>query len=325
LELKVQIAIFGYGKIGRALHKALARPEALASTNIKLVAIGDRRLSAGFALQPSSTSVQLVTASERRRLPWHDLGVDLVVDATGAARSREEAFEHIASGAKQVVVSQSLSDADVVLISGVNDSAYNPSKHQVISSSSCTAVVFSPVMQTLISAGFPIESVTVDLWHGYNPTRIDSDVDLSRVSWFDRRRLSSGATVPYQTNFAKNVVSVLPFFEGKLSASGSYAPFPQVLMFLAHMRMQSAVGLVDVLRSLYRASQNEMSGIIDFSMEKDVSVVANNGHAAIIFPILSMADQGMISLAFAGDYIAGYAQRLAALLKHIDSTKTDQS
>jgi glyceraldehyde 3-phosphate dehydrogenase len=166
--------------------------------------------------------IKVFAESDPAKLPWGDLGVDVVLESTGRFTKAEDARKHIEAGAKRVLVSAPATGADLTVVVGVNDDLYDPEKHQIISNASCTTNAFAPLAQVLddlagITQGF---MTTV---HAYT-----QDQNLIDGPHKDRRRARAAALniVPTSTGAAKAIGLVLPQLDGKLSGTSMRVPVP---------------------------------------------------------------------------------------------------
>jgi glyceraldehyde 3-phosphate dehydrogenase len=294
--MTLRIAINGFGRIGRVVTRLLSqRLQAGASTSqagaprIELVAINDLgspemlahllrfdsvhgRFSDEVSLDNGvmkigSQSVRVLSEREPAKLPWKELGVDVVLECTGIFRSKAQAGLHIEAGAKRVIVSAPSPDPDLTLAYGVNSNSYDPSKHQVLSCASCTTNCLAPVAKVLLE-NFGIQRGVMTTIHSYtNDQRI---LDLPHDD-LRRARAAALSSIPTTTGAAKAVGLVLPELKGKVDGFAIRVPTPNVSLVDFVAEIEADASKEDVNSALLKASQGPLKGILGFSEEPLVS------------------------------------------------------
>ncbi|TMP38851.1 type I glyceraldehyde-3-phosphate dehydrogenase [Pseudoalteromonas rubra] len=294
----INIAINGYGRIGRNVLRALY--EAGQNDQIKIVAIND--------LAPAQTNAHLtqfdsvhgrfnfpvelkdntlivgedeITLTQERdpaQLPWGDLNVDIVLECTGLFTSRETAGKHIAAGAKKVIVSAPGTDMDATVVHGVNSNVLNADSN-IISNASCTTNCLAPVAKALNDT-IGIEQGSMTTIHAYT-----NDQNLCDVYHKDlyRARSATQSMIPTKTGAAKAVGLVLPELAGKLDGMAVRVPTVNVslvdLTFIAK-RETSAEEVNEILKG---AADGAMAGILEYNTLPLVSVDFNHNPASSVF------------------------------------------
>src|SRR5262245_48562167 len=236
--MAVRVGINGFGRIGRNFFRA---QQALGA-EIEIVALndladaktmahllrydsnlgpfhGEVELAEGV-LRAGGEEVRMFSERDPAALPWGDLSVDVVLESTGFFTDREGAQKHIDAGAKKVVISAPATGPDVTLVLGVNDDAYDPAEHHVISNASCTTNCLGPLAKVLNDA-FGIESGFMTTIHAYT-----QDQGLQDMPHKDLRRARAAAInlIPTSTGAAKAIGLVLPDLQGKLDGISVRAP-----------------------------------------------------------------------------------------------------
>lgn len=239
--MKANVAINGFGRIGRMVCRRM-----ISNGNLNLVAInasydaatlahlltydtahgrfpGEVRAEEG-TLVINGHRVQLVAERDPARLPWAQLGVDVVIEATGKFKDREKAALHLDSGARKVVITTASKDADVTLVMGVNEADYVPGQHDVISVASCTTNCLAPFAKVLHKE-FGIVSGLMTTVHSYT-----NDQNILDNPHKDLRRARSAAQsiIPTSTGAARAVAQVLPELEGRLNGFALRVPTQNV-------------------------------------------------------------------------------------------------
>ncbi|MCF2909116.1 MULTISPECIES: type I glyceraldehyde-3-phosphate dehydrogenase [Pseudoalteromonas] len=294
----INIAINGYGRIGRNVLRALY--ESGQNDQVKIVAIND--------LAPAQTNAHLtqfdsvhgrfnfpvelkdntlvigedeITLTQERdpaQLPWRDLNVDIVLECTGLFTSRETAGKHIAAGAKKVIVSAPGTDMDATVVHGVNSEVLNADCN-IISNASCTTNCLAPVAKALNDT-IGIEQGSMTTIHAYT-----NDQNLCDVYHKDlyRARSATQSMIPTKTGAAKAVGLVLPELAGKLDGMAVRVPTVNVslvdLTFIAK-RETSAEEVNEILKG---AAEGAMAGILEYNTLPLVSVDFNHHPASSIF------------------------------------------
>src|SRR5690625_2960895 len=241
--MSIKVAINGCGRIGLDAFRAAVHDE-----SIEFFAINDLSDPGTLAHLLKYDSVHgrldvdidveedaIVVDGKRVRffaernpadLPWGELGVDYVVEATGIFRSREQAALHMEAGARKVIITAPAQDEDVTVVMGVNHEQYDPDEHDVISNASCTTNCLAPVAKVLDDA-FGIKPGWMTTIHAYT-----NDQNLLDLVHSDKRRARAAAVniVPTTTGAAKAVGLVLPHLQGKLDGFAMRVPTPNVSM-----------------------------------------------------------------------------------------------
>src|SRR5947209_11951531 len=247
--MTVRVGINGYGRIGRSFHRALLdRGE---RAGVELVAVndpfGDSETMA-FLLKHDSVGGTLrnevkvsnggfsVDGKEIKKLeerdpaeiPWGDHGIEVVIESTGVFTARDAAAGHLQGGAERVIISAPSGDADLTLCLGVNDAAYDPAKHTVISNASCTTNCLAPLAKVL-NDRFGIEQGFMTTIHAYTSDQALQDIaQSSRSGKADLRRMRAAALsiIPSSTGAARAIGLVLPELKGRLDGMALRVPVP---------------------------------------------------------------------------------------------------
>tara|TARA_R110002110_G_scaffold415561_2_gene650868 strand:- start:72034 stop:73032 length:999 start_codon:yes stop_codon:yes gene_type:complete len=292
----MKVGINGFGRIGRSVFRILEDVE-----GIDVVAINDLfdydalryLLNYDTVMGPFGKSLRLeddhfVTPKGRTKLisernpadlPWKEMGVDVVVEATGAFRKREQLEAHLAAGAGYVVLTVPAKDPiDYTVVLGVNDAELAP-QHRIISNASCTTNCLAP-MASVLDAEFGIEEGVINTVHAYtNDQRL---ADVPHSDW-RRSRAAAENIIPTSTGAAKAVGQVLPQLQGKLHGIAARVPVPDGSVVDLFVKLSKTVAVDDVHAAVRAASQSEqLRGILQYS---DVPIVSSdiigNSHSSI--------------------------------------------
>ena len=330
-----RVAINGFGRIGRAAFRAAHERD----VDVEFVAINDLADGAQLAgllrrdsvygrfagdveladdvLDVDGHALRVLHESDPGRLPWRELGVDVVLECTGRFRTREAAAAHLEAGASKVVVSAPMKDPDATVVLGVNfDEAYDPERDDVISNASCTTNCLAPVAKVL--------NETVGIRHGLMTTihAYTADQQLVDLPHKDARRARAAAVnlVPTSTGAAKAIGAVIPELAGKLHGFAVRVPVPTGSMVDLTVEAENAVS-ADELNAIFRdrAATSALVGILEYSEEPLVSsdIVGSPYSAIYDAPLTSVVDGTQIKVIAWYDNEWGYSNRLLELASKV--------
>ncbi len=329
----MRVAINGFGRIGRLCFRALRKryPE------IEIVAINDLTDPAhnahllkydtnygtydgtvsadGQSLIVDGEKIDIYAERDWTQLPWQDLGIDVVIEATGVGTKREFAKRHLAAGARRVVISAPSSDADVMIVLGVNDGSYDPDSHRIISNASCTTNGLAPAVKVVHDA-FGIRKGQMTTVHAY--TSSQSLVDTATSDMRDARA-AGFSIVPAATGAARAIGQVIPDLNGRLDGAAYRVPTATVSIVEFVVELDRETDAEEINQTLRAASQNHLSGILDVSDEPLVSAdLKGNEHSSIVDSASTMVVGGNLAkIAAWYDNEWGYASRLADIVNLI--------
>ena len=333
--MSVRIAINGVGRIGRCIIRDIheRHPE------VQIVAVNDVADAPALArlLQRDSVygrfpadvrvdgdelvigeaRIAVLGVAEPAELPWSELGVDVVLDCTGRFRTRAKAAAHLTAGAAKVIVSAPVSDPDVTLCIGVNDDAYDPEHHDVISNASCTTNCLAPVAKVLDEA-FGIERGFMTTCHAYT-----SDQRLLDAPHKDPRRARAAALsiIPTSTGAARATGLVLPQLAGRLDGIALRVPVPDGSVVDLTCELARPVTREEVNAALAEAADGPLAGIMGFSEEPLVSTdVIGDPRSSVVDGLLTMANGTTVKLISWYDNEWAYACRMVELAERVGAT-----
>jgi glyceraldehyde 3-phosphate dehydrogenase len=342
--MAVRVGINGFGRIGRSFTRAiLARGE---DRNVELVAVNDPFGDAetmAFLLKHDSVGrtipneikhdgngfsidgreVKKLDQREPSEIPWADNGVDVVIESTGLFTSREKAAAHLTGGAKRVIISAPASDADATICMGVNDEAFDPARHTVISNASCTTNCLAPLAKVL-NDEFGIENGLITTVHAYtSDQQLQDQATASRSGKPDLRRMRAAALsiIPSSTGAAKAIGLVLPALKGKLDGISMRVPTPtgSITDLVAVLRTDASV---DAINDAFAAAAGNPSyrGVLEYSELPLVSADIVQNPASCIFSAFdTMANGKMVKVLGWYDNEWGYSNRLIDLVEFAGS------
>ncbi|MEI7589888.1 MAG: type I glyceraldehyde-3-phosphate dehydrogenase [Deltaproteobacteria bacterium] len=331
--MAIRVAINGFGRIGRYLVRA-----AMLNSNIEIVAINSRaetetlahllkydsvhgKINAEVKADKNSLIVNGKTititgiTTEIEKLPWKDLGVDVVLESTGKFRKKDQLTGHLVAGAKKVIIAAPGKGIDGTFVMGVNEGLYDNNKHHIVSNASCTTNCLAPVAKVLHD-NFGIVRGFMTTIHAYT-----MDQRLLDGSHKDLRRARAAAMsiIPTSTGAASAVAEVIPALKGKLDGVALRVPTPNVSLvdFVAHL--EKPVSVLQINDAMKVASTGELSGILAYCDEELVSVDFTSSSYSSIFdaPLTNVIDGNLVKVFAWYDNESGYATRMLELATYM--------
>ncbi|GAA2673542.1 type I glyceraldehyde-3-phosphate dehydrogenase [Actinoplanes palleronii] len=335
-----RIAINGFGRIGRNYLRRLAATD-MANSGLRVVAINDLYDAATLAhlLEYDSTfgridaevghdDDQLLVGWHRiptfagrspDTLPWGELGVDLVIEATGRLRSRDDAALHLKAGAGRVLISAPGKNVDATLVPGVNADSFDPDRHQVVSAASCTTNCVAPLVKVLHEA-FGIEHGYLTTVHAYT-----NDQNVLDAPHKDPRRARAAGVniIPTSTGAAKAVGLVLPELAGRLDGVALRVPVVDGSISDLTLTLATEVPAARINEVVATAAAGPMHGIIRYTEAPLVSADVIGDPASCVFDAGLTQAQGTTAKVFGWyDNEWGYTNRLVDLTRQMAATQS---
>ncbi|MGH7722700.1 MAG: type I glyceraldehyde-3-phosphate dehydrogenase [Candidatus Dormibacteria bacterium] len=329
----VKVGINGFGRIGRNVYRA-ARER---NSALEFVAVNDLTDAATLAHLLKHDSVlgrfpgqvgvdgeqiavdgaRLTVLAERdpQRLPWGDLGVDLVIESTGFFTDATKARAHIEAGARKVIISAPATNEDITVCVGVNHTAYNPNEHHIVSNASCTTNCLAAVAKVL-SDSFGIEAGLMTTIHAYTNDQVLLDAPHKDL----RRARSAGLSIiPTSTGAAGAMALVMPELKGKLHGMSLRVPVSDVSLVDLTATLSRPATVEGVNAELREAADGSLSGILAVSDEQLVSVdFLHDSHSSIVdAPSTMMVGDRTVKVLSWYDNEWGYSCRVVDLAEHI--------
>jgi glyceraldehyde 3-phosphate dehydrogenase len=212
--------------------------------------------------------VEALSNPNPEALPWKEKDVEIVIEATGRFRNREDAAKHLSAGAKKVIITAPAKNPDVTIVMGVNDNKYEPEKHHIISNASCTTNCLAPAAK-VVQDTFGIEKGLMTTIHSYTNDQMILDLPHKDLR---RARAAALNIIPTTTGAAKAVALVIPELEGKFDGFAMRVPTPTVSVVDLVVTLERE-GTTEELHEAFRsAAQGSMKGILGFSEEPLVSM-----------------------------------------------------
>ncbi|MEH7219575.1 glyceraldehyde-3-phosphate dehydrogenase [Bacillus toyonensis] len=324
-----RVAINGFGRIGRMVFR-----QAIKESAFEIVAINASYPSETLAhlikydtvhgkfdgtveafedhLLVDGKMIRLLNNRDPKELPWTDLGVEVVIEATGKFNSKEKAILHVEAGAKKVILTAPGKNEDVTIVVGVNEDQLDITKHIVISNASCTTNCLAPVVKVL-DEQFGIENGLMTTVHAY--TNDQKNIDNPHKD-LRRARACGQSIIPTTTGAAKALAKVLPHLNGKLHGMALRVPTPNVSLVDLVVDVKRDVTVEAINDAFKTVANGALKGIVEFSEEPLVSIDFNtNTHSAIIdgLSTMVMGDRKVKVLAWY-DNEWGYSRRVVDLV-----------
>jgi glyceraldehyde 3-phosphate dehydrogenase len=334
--MAVQAGINGFGRIGRNLFRAAHA----AGADIDWVGVNDlfdtktlaHLLKYDSILGPFPGTVEhtddalIVDGKELKvfaekdpaALPWGDVGADVVIESTGIFTDREGASKHLAGGAKKVIISAPATDPDVTLVLGVNDDAYDPENHNIISNASCTTNCLAPVAKALHDA-IGIDHGVMTTIHAYT-----QDQRLQDAPHKDLRRARAAALnlIPTSTGAAKAIGLVIPELKGKLNGISVRAPVPTGSLVDLVFTASKDTSIEEVNDAVRAASEGPMERYLQYTEDPIVSTdIVTSPYSSIFDSGMTMVvDDRLVKVFSWYDNEWGYSNRLVDLTQRVLAT-----
>lgn len=330
--MNARVAINGFGRIGRMVFRkaildehldivainASYPPETLAHLikydtnhgpfNGEICAMDDHLLING-------KKVLLLNNRNPEFLPWKNLGIDIVIEATGKFNHRDKAALHLNAGAKRVVLTAPGTNEDITIVMGVNENDLDINKHLVISNASCTTNCLAPVAKVL-DEQFGIDNGLMTTIHSY--TNDQNNIDNPHKD-LRRARACAQSIIPTTTGAAKAMALVLPQLKGKLHGISLRVPTPNVSLVDLVVDLKREVTVNEINQAFKTAAEGSMAGIIEYCKEPLVSVDFNtNPHSAIVDALSTIViGANKVKVLAWYDNEWGYSCRVVELVNHV--------
>jgi glyceraldehyde 3-phosphate dehydrogenase len=330
--MSVKVAINGFGRIGRNIMRAM-----LGQCDFDVVAVNDitnattlahllkydsilGNLPAavearGVAIRVDQKEFKVLSVKDPSQLPWRDLGVEVVFEATGLFTEREQAAKHLAAGAKKVIITAPAKRPDLTVVLGVNEQAYDPRNHHLISNASCTTNCLAPVIKVLHDQ-FRVRRAWMTTVHAYT-----NDQQLLDLPHKDLRRARAAALsiIPTTTGAAVAVGEVLPELKGRLDGISMRVPTPNVSIVDVVADLDQQVTAEQINEAFKTAAEGALKGILAYTEAPLVSVdYRGNPHSAIVDgPYTKVMDGDFVKVLAWYDNEWGYSNRCVDLLRYL--------
>jgi glyceraldehyde 3-phosphate dehydrogenase len=329
--MTVKVGINGFGRIGRNILRA-----ALHDKDMEFVAVNDITdaqtlahllkydsilgiLDADIKAQENAIAVngktvKVFAEKDPAKLPWQDLGVQVVIESTGLFTKKDDAVKHITSGgAKKVIISAPAKGHDLTVVLGVNESAYDPAKHHVLSNASCTTNCLAPVAKVIWDT-FGIRRGLMTTIHSYtNDQRI---LDLPHKD-LRRARAAGQSMIPTSTGAAKAIGEVIPELKGKMDGIAVRVPTPNVSLIDVVFEVEKKTSREEVNNAVKAAADGKMKGVLAYTDEPLVSIDfrLNPNSSIVDLESTNVIDGTMVKIFSWYDNEWGFSNRVIDLIR----------
>ncbi len=332
--MAVRVGINGFGRIGRLVLRAAKR---LGAEGIDFVAVNDLTDSRTLAhllrydsvhgpyegdvrvtdegLEVDGDRIRVFSERDPSKLPWGELGVDVVVESTGRFRDREGASKHLEGGARKVIITAPAKGEDITIVLGVNEDRYDPGVHHIISNASCTTNCLAPVVKVVMDR-FGFRRGLMTTIHSYTNDQVMLDMPHK-----DLRRARAGAMsmIPTTTGAAKATGLVLPEVQGRLDGMAIRVPTPDVSLVDLTCEVDADTTAEEVNEAFRTAAEGPLAGILAFSEEPLVSVdyTGNPASSIVDGPSTAVLGGRMLKVLSWYDNEWGYSCRVVDLVRFV--------
>jgi glyceraldehyde 3-phosphate dehydrogenase (phosphorylating) len=338
----IRVGVNGFGRIGRNFWRAVnAQPGGAGppgSGDIEIVAANDLTdpatlahllkydtilgtldmdiAAAGEAISIAGQPIRVLAQRDPAALPWGDLGVDVVIESTGRFTKAEDARKHIDAGAKKVIISAPAKGEDITIVMGVNDDAYDPATHAVISNASCTTNCVAPMAKVLLDS-FGIVKGLMTTIHAYTNDQVILDFPHKDLR---RARAAAMNIIPTTTGAAKATALVLPELKGKLDGMAMRVPVADGSVTDLVVELGREV-TQDEVNSAYRAAaEGPLKGYLHYTEDPIVSAdIVGTPYSCTFDASLTMTFGNQVKVIGWYDNEWGYSNRLADLTRLVGS------
>ena len=332
--MAIRVAINGFGRIGRNVLRCAKQS---GRTDMDFVAVNDLTDAATLAhlfkydsvhrhypgavkasargIEVDGDEIQVFSEKDPANLPWRDLGVDIVLESTGIFTDRDKAAKHLEAGARKVIITAPAKKEDITIVLGVNESRYDPEKHDVVSNASCTTNCLVPVVKVIMDE-FGFRHGLMTTIHSYtNDQRI---LDLPHKD-LRRARAAAMSQIPTTTGAAKATGLVLPELAGRIDGISIRVPTPDVSLVDLVVEVERDTTKEEVNAAFKKAADGAMQGILGVSEEPLVSVDYTGDARSSIVDAMSTAvmDGRMVKVLSWYDNEWGYSARVVDLAAYI--------
>jgi glyceraldehyde 3-phosphate dehydrogenase len=333
--MAIRVGINGFGRIGRQVLRA-AKEQGVA--DLDFVAINDltdtRTLAHLFrydsvhraypgdvehskdSLCVDGDEIRVLTEKDPAALPWRDLGVDIVLEATGRFTNAEDAKKHLAGGARKVLISAPAKGEDITIVMGINSDKYDPAKHHIVSNASCTTNCLVPMVH-VIRENFGLRHASMLTVHSY--TNDQQILDLPHKD-LRRARAAAVSMIPTTTGAAKATALVIPEVKGKIDGLAIRVPTPDVSFTDLAVEVEKATSVAEVNAAFREAAESgPLEGLLQYTEEELVSsdFIGNPASCILDSKVTNVVDGTLVKVSGWYDNEWGYASRCVDMLRFI--------
>ena len=329
--MTVRVGINGFGRIGRNFWRAV-HAGAAGAAGLEIVAANDLTddttlayllkydtvlgtldvdvSASGDVIRAGDQEIRVLAERDPAALPWGDLGVDVVIESTGRFTKADAARAHLAAGAKKVIISAPATGEDITIVMGVNDSAYDPAAHNIISNASCTTNCVAPMAKVLHDS-FGIVKGFMTTVHAYTSDQVLQDFPHKDLR---RARAAAQNIVPTSTGAAKATALVLPGLKGRLDGISMRVPVIDGSVTDLVVQLEREVSAAEVNAAFQAAAEGPLKGYLHYTADPIVSAdIVGTPWSCTFDSLLTMAHGDQVKAIGWYDNEWGYSNRLADL------------
>jgi len=337
--MSVRVGINGFGRIGRQVLRA-AKERGV--TDLDFIAVNDLTDTATLAhlfkydsvhrayrgdvraaeggITVDGDAIKILAERDPAKLPWKDLGVDVVLESTGRFTNADDARKHLSSGARKVIISAPAKGEDLTIVMGVNDDKYDAAKHHVMSNASCTTNCLVPMVK-VVRDTFGFRHGTMVTIHSYTNDQVILDFPHKDLR---RARAAALSIIPTTTGAAKATALVIPEVKGKIDGIAIRVPTPDVSLTELTVEVERATTVADVNAAFKAASEaGPLKGILAYSEIELVSsdYIGNPHSCTVDAKCTNVVDGTLVKLSGWYDNEWGYANRCVDLLRRVGAQR----
>lgn len=330
--MAIKIAINGYGRIGRDLHR-----QVLKADDLEVVAINSRAEADSHAyllkydslygkcdadisvkgenMVVNGKTVYVYRIADPAQLDWKKHDVDIVIESTGKFTAKADVEKHLKAGAKKVLITAPCKDPDVPnIVMGVNEGEYKPADYRVVSNASCTTNCLAPVMKVL-NDEFKVEQAMVSTIHAFTHTQ--NLLDNSNPGDFRRSRATTESIIPTTTGAMKSIGRVIPDLEGKVEGMAFRVPIPTVSCIDVVAKLEKEVNVEDLNKAFVKYEKGDLKDILGTDGDPVVSVDFRADERSAIVDLMStkVLPNGFVKVVAWYDNEWGYVSRVVDLIR----------
>jgi glyceraldehyde 3-phosphate dehydrogenase len=330
--MPTKVAINGFGRIGRLIVRAALKR----GSDLEFVAVNDitdartlahlLKYDSVHGVWPGEVTVaedqividghaiRVLSVADLEMLPWRELGIDVVFEATGRFADREKAAKHLDQGAKKVLISAPGKDVDLTVVVGVNDADYDPARHHILSNASCTTNALAPVVKVLVDS-FGITQGFMTTVHAYtNDQRI---LDLPHKD-LRRARAAAVNVIPTSTGAARAIGLVIPELKGKLDGYALRVPVPDGSVIDLTVDLEQDTSVDAINEAMKAAAEGPLAGVLRYTEDPIVSSdIVGDPHSSIFDSKLTMVMGRQAKIVTWYDNEWGFSNRMVDLAERL--------
>jgi glyceraldehyde 3-phosphate dehydrogenase len=332
--MAIRVGINGFGRIGRQVLRAAKQSGVKGLDFVAVNDLTDTRtlahlfkydsvhreyqgeVTAGASsITVDGDEIKILAEKDPAKLPWKDLGVDIVLESTGRFTDADKAMQHITGGAKKVIISAPAKGEDITVVMGVNHTKYDPRAHRIISNASCTTNCLVPMVK-VVRDNFGFVRGSMVTIHSYT-----NDQNILDLPHKDMRRARAAAVsmIPTTTGAAKATSLVIPELKGKIDGISIRVPTPDVSLTDLAVVVDKAVTVDQINAAFRKAAEGELKGILKYTdLELVSSDYIGNPHSCIFdSKCTNVVDGMLVKVSGWYDNEWGYASRCVDLLQYV--------